>query len=194
MHQANAIVLLTLERPETELSSLGSRPPSSTASLRLSSRERAPGQPSRAIEGSPRASVCSVNDEVVHGIPSKKRAVAEGDIVSLDFGGVVDGYFGDNALTAGVGSISNELQKLLEVTEQAMYQGHRGDGAGQSRLGHRIRRSDASSSATASPWSAISLDTGSAARFTRIRRSRTTFRPGGIPGSARGCASPSSRW
>jgi methionyl aminopeptidase len=64
-----------------------------------------------------------VNDEVVHGIPSKKRTLSEGDIVSLDFGAVVDGYFGDNAVTAGVGTISKELQKLLEVTEQAMFKG-----------------------------------------------------------------------
>src|SRR5579863_7957946 len=60
----------------------------------------------------------SVNEEIVHGIPSEKRVLRAGDIVSIDCGVVLDGYYGDSAITVPVGSeIKPELQKLLEVTE-----------------------------------------------------------------------------
>src|SRR5512143_3040359 len=66
----------------------------------------------------------SVNQEVVHGIPSESRILKEGDIVSIDCGVVLDGYYGDAAITVPVGgSISPELQKLLEVTEQSLQRG-----------------------------------------------------------------------
>jgi methionyl aminopeptidase len=66
----------------------------------------------------------SINDEIVHGIPSDKRILQEGDIVSVDCGVVLDGYYGDAAITVPVGSgIRPELQKLLEVTEQSLYRG-----------------------------------------------------------------------
>lgn len=64
----------------------------------------------------------SVNEEVVHGIPSKRR-LKEGDIIGLDVGAIVDGYFGDAAITLPVGKITLEVQRLLEVTEQALYEG-----------------------------------------------------------------------
>src|SRR5436305_13534279 len=58
----------------------------------------------------------SVNDEIVHGIPSEKRVLKEGDIVSIDCGVVLDGYYGDAVITVAVGeSVSPERQKLLEV-------------------------------------------------------------------------------
>jgi methionyl aminopeptidase len=60
-----------------------------------------------------------VNDEIVHGIPSGRR-LKEGDIVSLDLGAVVDGYYGDSALTVPVGEISEATRKLLRVTEEAL--------------------------------------------------------------------------
>ena len=63
----------------------------------------------------------SVNSEIVHGIPSEKRVLKEGDIVSIDCGVELDGYFGDSAITVPVGPASAELQKLLQVTEQALY-------------------------------------------------------------------------
>jgi methionyl aminopeptidase len=122
MHQANAIVLDTLELLKAAL-----EPGITTAELdRIASdsldREGAKAA-FKGYRGFPASLCVSVNDEVVHGIPSSERKLAEGDIVSLDFGAVVDGYFGDNAMTAGVGKISKELERLLEVTEQAMFKG-----------------------------------------------------------------------
>lgn len=70
------------------------------------------------------ASVCaSINDEIVHGIPKSDRVLAEGDIVSLDFGAVLGGYHGDSAITIGVGKISPEAERLLVVTEEALHKG-----------------------------------------------------------------------
>jgi methionyl aminopeptidase len=67
------------------------------------------------------ASVCiSVNDEVVHGIPSPRRVLREGDLVGLDFGVVLGGYYGDSAITVPVGRISDAARRLLEVTEGAL--------------------------------------------------------------------------
>lgn len=62
----------------------------------------------------------SVNDEIVHGMPSKKRKLKPGDIVSLDTGVQLDGYFGDSALTVPVGEISEETKKLLRVTQESL--------------------------------------------------------------------------
>jgi methionyl aminopeptidase len=63
----------------------------------------------------------SINQEIVHGIPSEKRKLKEGDIVSIDCGVVLDGYYGDSAITVPVGqTLAPELKKLLEVTEQSL--------------------------------------------------------------------------
>lgn len=68
-------------------------------------------------------SLCiSIDDEVVHGIPSK-RILKEGEIVSIDVGVLKNGYYGDAAISVGVGEISPEKRKLLEVTERSLYQG-----------------------------------------------------------------------
>jgi methionyl aminopeptidase len=68
------------------------------------------------------ASICiSINDEVVHGIPSPKRTLKAGDVVGLDFGVIYDDYYGDSAVTVPIGNIRPEVQNLLEVTEQALY-------------------------------------------------------------------------
>lgn len=70
------------------------------------------------------ASICvSVNDEVVHGIPTKKRILQEGDIVSLDAGLIYKGYHSDAARTHGVGQISPEAQKLIDVTRESFFAG-----------------------------------------------------------------------
>ena len=70
------------------------------------------------------ASICvSVNDEVVHGIPSKHRYLEEGDIVSLDAGVIYKGYHSDAARTVAVGTISPEAEKLIEVTRQCFFEG-----------------------------------------------------------------------
>src|ERR1700743_1370032 len=66
----------------------------------------------------------SVNDEIVHGIPSERRMLKKGDIVSIDCGVVLDGYYGDSAITVPVGDqISPALQKLLDVTRDSLAQG-----------------------------------------------------------------------
>jgi len=66
----------------------------------------------------------SVNEEIVHGIPSEKRVLNAGDIVSIDCGVVLDGYYGDAAITVPVGElIKPELKKLMEVTEASLYRG-----------------------------------------------------------------------
>jgi methionyl aminopeptidase len=62
-----------------------------------------------------------VNHEVVHGIPSEARVLKAGDIVSIDCGVVLDGYYGDSAVTVPVEGVSAETMKLLEVTEQSLY-------------------------------------------------------------------------
>jgi methionyl aminopeptidase len=64
----------------------------------------------------------SVNEEVVHGIPSS-RALREGDIVSLDFGVEIDGYYGDAAVTVAVGRVDEDSQRLIETTERSLYAG-----------------------------------------------------------------------
>jgi len=70
------------------------------------------------------ASVCfAVNDEVVHGIPSKKKILKEGDIVGLDFGVSLEGYYGDSAITVPVGEVSAMALKLLRVTEESLKRG-----------------------------------------------------------------------
>lgn len=70
------------------------------------------------------ASICiSVNEEVVHGIPSKKRILQEGDIVSLDAGVIYQGYHSDAARTHAVGEISEENKRLIEITKQSFYEG-----------------------------------------------------------------------
>lgn len=62
----------------------------------------------------------SINEEVVHGVPSKKRILQEGDIVKIDIGVKLDGYYGDSATTVPVGKISPETQRLLEVTKESL--------------------------------------------------------------------------
>jgi methionyl aminopeptidase len=122
MHQANAIVLRTLEVLRRAL-----EPGITTAELdRIAATEiaRDGAKPAfKGYRGFPASLCVSVNDEVVHGIPSPTRQLEEGDIVSLDLGAIVDGYYGDNAITAAVGEISAELERLLRVAEAAMYQG-----------------------------------------------------------------------
>lgn len=70
------------------------------------------------------ASICvSVNEEVVHGIPSSKRILKDGDVVSLDAGVIYKGYHSDAARTHGIGEISKEAKKLIEVTRQSFFEG-----------------------------------------------------------------------
>ncbi|PCI37016.1 MAG: type I methionyl aminopeptidase [Elusimicrobia bacterium] len=77
----------------------------------------------KGYRGFPGTLCISINDEVVHGIPSAKRILVDGDIVSLDLGAIVEGFYGDSAVTVGVGSISDEAKKLLRVTEESLHKG-----------------------------------------------------------------------
>jgi len=65
----------------------------------------------------------SINQEIVHGIPNAKRVLKAGDVVSIDCGAVLDGYYGDAAITVPVGQIAPEVKKLLDVTEASLYRG-----------------------------------------------------------------------
>jgi methionyl aminopeptidase len=96
----------------------------------------------KGLYGFPGSVCISVNNEIVHGIPSRKRVLQEGDIVSLDVGVGYKGYFTDSATTVPVGEIDKESWKLLEVTEEALEAGiaaatlgnHIGD------IGHAIQK------------------------------------------------------
>jgi methionyl aminopeptidase len=78
-------------------------------------------------------SICaSVNDEVVHGIPGP-RVLADGDLISIDCGAIVDGWHGDAAITVAVGEVNADLQRLMDVTERAMWAGF-----AAARLGGRV--------------------------------------------------------
>jgi methionyl aminopeptidase len=70
----------------------------------------------------PRCLCASINEEIVHGIPSN-RALREGDIVGLDYGVIYEGFYGDSALTVGVGKVSDQAQRLMDVTERSLYMG-----------------------------------------------------------------------
>ena len=73
--------------------------------------------------GFPATACISINDEVIHGIPSKKRVLMEGDIVSIDLGAKVNGYNGDNAATFACGNISDEAKRLCDTTRESLYKG-----------------------------------------------------------------------
>ena len=77
----------------------------------------------KGYHGYPCVLCTSVNSEVVHGIPSAKRVLKQGDIVSVDFGVVVDGYYGDSAITVPVGEIDADAARLLRVTEASLHAG-----------------------------------------------------------------------
>ena len=78
-------------------------------------------------------SVCvSINEQVVHGFPSKRK-LKEGDIVSLDFGVIKDGFYGDSAITVAVGKITPEARRLMDVTRESLYLGIE-----QARVGNRL--------------------------------------------------------
>ncbi len=86
----------------------------------------------KGYRGYPSSLCVSVNEEVVHGIPGPRR-LKEGDIVSLDLGVYLNGYYGDAAITVPVGGVSQEVTRLVEETEQALYKG-----IGQAKGGNRL--------------------------------------------------------
>lgn len=77
----------------------------------------------KGYNGYPAATCISINDEVIHGIPSKKRIIKAGEIVSIDVGATFNGYVGDNAATFAAGDISPEAQRLCDTTRESLYEG-----------------------------------------------------------------------
>jgi methionyl aminopeptidase len=77
----------------------------------------------KGYHGFPACVCISVNDEVVHGIPSTKRLLKDGDIVGLDFGVIIDGWYGDSARTLPIGKIGEAAQKLIDVTKESLNKG-----------------------------------------------------------------------
>ncbi len=96
-------------------------------------RKRGASPAFKGYRGYPASLCISLNEQVVHGIPSKKVAVKEGDIVSIDFGVKYKGFYGDAAVTIPVGSIDEEKARLLQVTRESLYKGIE-----QVRVGNRI--------------------------------------------------------
>ncbi len=77
----------------------------------------------KGYRGFPATLCTSINSEVVHGIPSKKRKLVEGDIIGIDCGAIVDGYYGDHAITFAVDPITEEAQQLIDTTREALCMG-----------------------------------------------------------------------
>jgi len=121
MHRANLIVAEVLEELRSCI-----KPGVSTAELdevaETYIRKRGGTPAFKGYRGYPATLCISINDEVVHGIPGP-RTLRRGDIVSLDIGVLLDGYYGDAAITVGLGSVSPLAQKLMRVTEESLYAG-----------------------------------------------------------------------
>ncbi|MBO4342025.1 MAG: type I methionyl aminopeptidase [Clostridia bacterium] len=77
----------------------------------------------KGYNGFPAAACISINDEIIHGIPSNSRIIKAGDIVSIDTGATFKGYVGDNAATFAAGEVSPEAQRLCDVTRESLYEG-----------------------------------------------------------------------
>ena len=91
--------------------------------------------------GFPASACISVNNVVIHGIPSKKQILKSGDIVSIDVGAFINGFHGDNAYTYACGDISKEAQMLLKATEESLYEGIKAAVAGNrvGDIGHAVQ-------------------------------------------------------
>jgi methionyl aminopeptidase len=96
----------------------------------------------KGYHGYPATICASINDEVIHGIPSGRRVLNEGDIISIDVGASLDGYFGDSAVTLPVGQISESAASLLRVTEEALYKAIEAAKSGKrvSDIGHAVQK------------------------------------------------------
>jgi methionyl aminopeptidase len=96
----------------------------------------------KGYHGYPATICASVNEEVIHGIPSGRRVLQEGDIVSIDVGASLDGYYGDSAITLPVGQVSEEAALLLRATEESLYKAIEVARPGNriSDIGHAVQR------------------------------------------------------
>jgi methionyl aminopeptidase len=87
----------------------------------------------KGYRGYPKTLCTSVNNEVIHGIPSKSAVLKQGDIISIDVGTIVDGFYGDAAITMPVGTITPEAERLIKVTEESLLRG-----IAQAQVGNRL--------------------------------------------------------
>ncbi len=96
----------------------------------------------KGYQGFPATICASVNEEVVHGIPGDARKLAEGDIISIDCGAILEGWHGDSAITVAVGEADPKLVELMRVTEEAMWRGIAALTVGRhlSDIGHEVER------------------------------------------------------
>jgi methionyl aminopeptidase len=96
----------------------------------------------KGYHGYPATICASINDEVIHGIPSGRRVLAAGDIISIDVGAALDGYYGDSAVTLPVGQVSEQAATLLRVTEESLYKAIEQARPGKrvSDIGHAVQR------------------------------------------------------
>lgn len=100
------------------------------------------GEPNfKNYEGYPATACISINNEVIHGIPSEKRKLRAGDIVSIDLGAKFEGYHGDNAATFACGDVSPEAKRLMDTTRESLYEGIRAACAGGriGDIGHAVQ-------------------------------------------------------
>lgn len=100
------------------------------------------GEPNfKNYEGYPATACISINNEVIHGIPSSKRKLCAGDIVSIDLGAKFDGYHGDNAATFACGDVTPEAKRLMDTTRESLYEGIKAACAGGriGDIGHAVQ-------------------------------------------------------
>jgi len=132
MSEAGRVVALTKKRLSEMI-----RPGVTTGELdRIADREikRLGAKPSfKGYMGFPATICTSVNEEIVHGIPSDRRVIREGDVLSVDVGAVVSGFHADSAFTVGVGDTSDEAQRLIDATRESLRLG-----IAQANVGARI--------------------------------------------------------
>jgi methionyl aminopeptidase len=147
----------------------------------------------KGLYGFPGSVCTSINNEIVHGIPSRKRVLVDGDIVSLDVGVKYEELYTDAAVTVGVGTIDATTQRLLEVTERSLYAG-----VAAATVDNHVGDIGAAIQAVVEPEGFAIVATSWATAWgtgrTRTRRCPTTASRSGASGCRPGSRSPSSRW
>jgi methionyl aminopeptidase len=132
MHQANQIVAGVLDLLKSQVApGISTYDLDRTAETYCRDHHAVPAF--KGYRGFPASLCASINEEVVHGIPSKQRILRSGDIISLDFGTYYQGFYGDAAITVGVGEVREDIVRLLEVTEASLCKGIK-----QVQIGNRI--------------------------------------------------------
>lgn len=132
MREANQIVADTLSMLQEKIS-VGQTTWQLDGWAEKFARKRRAEPAFKGYRGFPGSLCISINEQVVHGIPSKKVVIREGDIVSIDFGVKYQGFYGDAAVTIPVGKVEPQKLELLRVTREALYKG-----IAQAKVGNRI--------------------------------------------------------